>query len=1462
MPFCPPSSDRAFAVRVNSDCRVFDFTLLFEDAIFSVLPASLFLLLVTPQILIWRRENIKLSSYRLAIVKLVTKSDYKVILFFVLILNIAFLIFRLRDEALFTALSLASSILDIIAISAAIVLSFLSDQRAVNPSYLLTLYFSFGSILSIPRLRSLWLIYGDTTCRSLWTVIFIFTTLAAFAESAKKESILLPEVKERASKEEFHGLWGRSLFLWINSVLRDGFRVTLQVEDLPDIDDKLHISIAGQKLLHAWNRDQDTDVPKKNRLLRATFRAYLSSCVSAVLPRLILIGFKFCQPFLITAAVNYVSNSSSSKSSPDYFGQALIGAYILEYVGMAIVTSIYWRQTFRFVTMMRAGLVTMIHETLMESRTVDVKESEAITLMEVDVNRIVKNLHSFHETWGCMVEIIIAVWLLERQLGATCVVPAIISLLSIVASIPVSRRFKEKQRLWVERIGRRVIVTAGALGNIKVVKMLGLKNLVYDIVQELREVELQTSRRFRTLLIWTIVFKIEYLINVLANIPTDLAPFATFLVYALVAIINGSDSLVSARAFTSLSLISLLTGPLLTFIQICPGLFQSLACFHRIEAFCTQNPPKADPELKDDTKDIGSDKTTQENSEHMIILDHAFFSWASDSAPVLKDIDLIIERRSISILTGPTGAGKSALLESIMGETTLLEGRMLINATRVAYCSQTPWIINDTIRNNITGGAEVDEKWYTFTLQACGLKGDLQQIPDGDMFKCGSNGVALSGGQKQRIALARAVYSKADVVLCDDIFSGLDSKTLGVVSKQLLSNNGYFREAGKSVIITTQNPRLFPLADRIISLEDKTVTCQTPSCEATDIDELEYPEDEPLSLKVHLVETMSPESSLETEDEISVSKKDDQSRRNGGSGVYRFYLERSGVGIVLCFAGAMMLESTCANVSSVWIQEWSSADEEKQKKDIGMYLGVYAIFMITSFIGLTAGCWLIIGRLLFIKIINRTAIRMHSDLLKAVLSAPFHFLYSSDLGSLVNRFSEDMTLIDMNLPGGAIGAVATIDCKKTGAASCLTKTVIICIFGKYFTASLPFFLGSLYLIQFYYLRTSRQVRLLDIEAKSRLVSHFLEAIQGVTMLKALGWCSFFQEAFSNHFRHSQRPFYMLYCIQQWLTLVLDLVSGVMAVILIAITVLLRDHFSGGAVGVALYMIMTFNQSLTQLIDTWISLETSIGAVFRVKTFMHDTPSESGLDTRSLVRPLSPFSNGAIEFINITATYGPSTTPILKGLSLNACPGEKIAVCGRSGSGKTSLILALLQMMELQQGEIKIDGINLQGLDPDHIRSCLSVVSQDQFFLPGTVRLNINPHRNASDEIIEKAIQRVGLWDRISSGGGLEMELKGSEWSVGEKQLLALARAMTIPSEILILDEATGSVDLETEDLMQQIITEHFKSHTVISVLHRYTQIQQFDRIVVIQDGIILEDDSPKNLLAGDTEFRRLYGPIE
>lgn len=253
-----------------------------------------------------------------------------------------------------------------------------------------------------------------------------------------------------------------------------------------------------------------------------------------------------------------------------------------------------------------------------------------------------------------------------------------------------------------------------------------------------------------------------------------------------------------------------------------------------------------------------------------------------------------------------------------------------------------------------------------------------------------------------------------------------------------------------------------------------------------------------------------------------------------------------------------------------------------------------------------------------------------------------------------------------------------------------------------------------------------------------------------------------------------------------------------------------------------------------------------------------------------MRPLADLSGG-----HLTNLCSPSTAPVLRDLSMNILPGEKVGIYGQSGSGKTSLVLALLQMMEVQEGYIKIDGKNLAELTADSIRACLSVVSQDQFLLPGTVRLNMDPYKRTSDEKIQQALSLVGLWDRISSGGGLGMELKSSEWSVGEKQLLALARAMVIQSPVLILDEATSrfvtfilntsilvdceySVDLDTEALMQRVVADHFKTQTVVSVIHRFGHVRQFDRVILMKDGVIVENDSPATLLGAGTDLRKFY----
>ncbi|GJP96235.1 hypothetical protein AlacWU_09134 [Aspergillus niger] len=413
--------------------------------------------------------------------------------------------------------------------------------------------------------------------------------------------------------------------------------------------------------------------------------------------------------------------------------------------------------------------------------------------------------------------------------------------------------------------------------------------------------------------------------------------------------------------------------------------------------------------------------------------------------------------------------------------------------------------------------------------------------------------------------------------------------------------------------------------------------------------------------------------------------------------------------------------------------------------------------------------------------------------------------------------------------------------KDVGFASCVVKLVILCIVSKYLAVAVPALLVSLVILQRYYLRTSRQVRLLDLEAKAPLYTHFTEAVHGVTTLRAFRMERWFQEKMHMLLNKSQGPFYMLYCIQQWLTLVMGLIVAALAVIIAATTTSLADQYNGAAVGVALSLILTFNSTLSSTLRSWTSLETSIGAVSRVQQFVQDTPREANNDLMGSVVPRAlGHSHFTIEFDNITAAYGQARPPVLKNLSLMVHPGEKIAICGASGSGKSSIVMSLLRMSEIQSGRVLIGGCDISGLERQAIHSAINVIPQDLFLLSGTVRFNLDPFEMATDE-------------RIAYGHVLYFNLVS-----GERQLLALARALVVPRPILVLDEATSSVDRETEALMQDVIEQDFRQQTVISVVHRFAYVDRFDRIAFLRDGEMIECDTPQALLGRDCNFRELY----
>ncbi|KAK0368673.1 ABC transporter [Colletotrichum limetticola] len=1434
---CPLGSDDQFGPRIDYNCRHFDFTLLFEDAIFHILPSAVFLLLIPFRIFSIARTPVKVATYRLALCKLALLSILTV-------LHLSSVIINIRSLAPRATASLAAGILNFIAVFAATIHSFLEDQRSTRPSDLLILYFSASAILSLPRLRTLWLISIAGASRGLWTAIIILTVLVVPLESIGKKRFLRTEYRT-LTKEEETGFWGRSFFTWLMPFFRLGYSRVIHIRDMPEVDKDLAGDRAGASLEAAWLKRKGQ---KHHPLIRSGFYAYRGTLFAGVITRLFLTAFTFCQPFLITATVKFMQTPKTPQS--ERYGQALVGAYVLTYLGLAVSRAAFSRHQFRLTTMLRAGLMSMIFRQTVSLKADDLKDSAAVTLMGTDIERIVLTFNNLHQIWAAVLEVGIAIFLLQRQIASASVVPVVISIVCAFGVIPVSKTIGRAQTAWIERLQKRVAVTASMLGDMKSIKMLGLSGVLSTTITELRRVELRTSEKFRKLVLSQIL---------VSNLPVEFAPFATFVIYSIIAVITKDQTLTTTNAFTALSLIGLLTEPLLLFCQFVPNIVQGVACFKRIEIFCLKAHEGSlrehlTPAARSSVTTLNrtsielADHLTQKSSEGIIAsFCNAKISWSPDSDIVFKDLSLTI-KRGITMVIGPVGCGKSCLMESILGETSHSAGTRERMAHGIAYCAQTPWMMNDTVRRNITGGLHHDPKWFDQVLWLCSLTDDVKNMPGGELYNIGSNGVGLSGGQRQRVALARAVYSRHRVVVLDDVFSGLDSKSVSQISSRLFSKDGHFRRNEISIILATHTSALIRHADELIVLADGEVLSQGPyeqvvasSPELITKSRLE----DDNNLQRGEESEQAEESVKPTQIQRTLDAEEDRLRQNGSWSVYKYYFERAGWVVVGSFVFATFTEAFCSGFTNIWFQWWVEANEKRPNDNLGMYLGVYALLFAMACIGLSVECWL-----LFIRIISATAMSLHGDLLHTSLRAPLSFFQSTDTGSITNRFSQDLNLVDVTLPSNAINFASN-------ACACIVKLIILCVMGKYLATSVPLLVGVLFFVQRYYLRTSRQVRLLDIEAKAPIYTHFLETLKGVATIRAYQWEENFEEQATKLLNTSQKPHYMLACIQQWLALVLDLIVGALALIIVSMATSITDKFSPGAIGVSMVLVLGFNNSLATTIKNWTALETSIGAVARIREFAQTTPSEERELGSSGVPPERWPMQGRIAFEGVTARYTKDGDATLKNLSLSISSGQKIAVCGPSGSGKTSFVLSLLQMIEVTEGKISIDGIDLEGLERAGVRSRINVIPQEPFFIPGSVRFNLDPHSRESSETIKAALDKVGLLGKIAMAGGLDSELDADGFSVGERQLLALTRALVERSQILILDEATSSVDQDTEDKMQRIIEEEFLEQTVISVIHRLRFIEKYDRVLLLKQGEAVEWESPDTLLATDSEFKKL-----
>ncbi|PYH48181.1 ABC transporter-like protein [Aspergillus saccharolyticus JOP 1030-1] len=1440
-------NDDQFGPGITGGCRSnFDFTLLFEQSILSLLPSTILILVFPGRLAHLVRQDIKTApGIRI----------YKRVITYVIFaaLQITLLAEWASAATPHSRMTIPAASLAVVDALIIMILSVFEYQRSFRPSTILSVYLLFSMMFDAVQLRTIWLLKSHSALSAIATAS-LATKLFLLVQEAQNKRKVLREPYRSLSPESVAGVLNRSCFLWLNPLLWQGFRALLSAQDVFRVDYDLSSALLKQRFIQNWYTSRSGAHP---RLLLSVAQSLQQPILAAAIPRLFQSAFTWCQPFLIFRVISYVNNDE--EKNPRY-GYGLIGATALIYAGVAFSNAIYKHKTFRMITMIRGGLISLLYDKTLKLNVESITDSAAITLMTTDIDGIATNWVNVHEIWASPLDVGIGIYLLKRKLGVACVAPVALALISTFGSAQIAKMMRGRQGYWLGAVQKRVSLTSSLLTNMRGLKMMAMASFLGQKIRELRSIEIAKAKAY---------LRIECFMNMCANMSALLSPVITLLIYAFVTMNPGSNQLTSSLVYYTLTIVSLMSSPLGLALNAVPTFLASLACFTRIQKYLLLEEKQDYRDVKPchqvrtcvvsrtlnskspDTEEIelsGRNVGEQMDSPWFSIVDGSF-GYYQEGKAVLTDVCWDCHPHSITMVLGPVGSGKTTLLKAIMGEVKCLKGSVVISESAIAYCSQDVWLQDHSLRDNILGGRTFECEFYHRVLHATCLDSEIAKLPHGDQTKLGSKAVRLSGGQSQRVAVARAIYAREPLLLLDDSFSGLDNTSQALVHDRLLGPRGLLRELRCTVVLATHNTRYINYADAVLIVEkDGSTHLEKPSGMRLESDSSSLgnsPHKPGEEIQASRCQPMS-ENSTQPLSSTSKPLAKDIARQKGDLSIYAYYMKSVGTYNLLVYLLLNCLYVFCTRFGQVWAGFWVNAAEKNPSRNSHVH-AVYG----GSYVGIMTSAMLLYGAVLFFMfqvIVPRSAQWLHSKLLRAAIQAPYSFHAATDIGSTLNRFSQDITLIDVDLPSAAVEFF--LDC-----FTCLGQAILICTGVRYIAAFLPAVMLATYLIQKLYLRTSRQIRYLDLEAKAPLFSQLLDTYSGLLTIRAHGWEDRFQKENIVLLDESQRPFYALYCIQRWLTFTLSLLVVVVAVVLVTFGTQIKSITSGNAIGTALINVINFAQTLSLLITAYTTLETSIGAVARIKDFVTDVRLEDDLiqDDHNPQLHSPSLGSGRIEFKCTTASYRPMSKPVLDHITFSVEPGMRVAICGRSGSGKSSLILALLKMLPVhhEEGTILIDGMDINTLSSTTVRSLFNTIPQTPVLFPGSIRDNLDPSSVCSDTELRDVLQALDLWTIVTArAGGLNADIETAPLSQGQKQLLCVGRSFLTNGDrrILLLDESTSSLDAETEAVMMRFLTERFgPQHTILAVTHRLNTVSAYDRIAVLEGGQLVEWGEPRSL---------------
>lgn len=1112
-------------------------------------------------------------------------------------------------------------------------LSSLEHSRAPRTSILLNSYLALTLLFDVVQTRTAWLSAGFGT-RSYAILLAMATgvkAVIAVLEAIPKRRWQISSLRE-ASPEETSGLYSLAFLSWLNPLIAIGSRKILKTDDLYPLDSNLSAKVQLAELQQIWKKTESS--PTRNLPL-VLLRSLSSSLLQAVPCRLLLLGFSFCQPVFIRALINYLQNDPSANK---HAGTGLILASILIYASIALSTSSYWYLHFRTLTKARSSLVTAIfnHATQLNSNHLN---TSVLTLMSTDVERVSQGMYGLHELWANTLEVALAAWLLQRQLGAAFVAPIIVVLICVAGTVGVGRFSGRRQGEWTQRTENRVKMTSAVVANMRPLRISGMARPGASLLQGSREDELTAGNGYRILTVFS---------TCIAFTPLLMSPVVTFAVTG--------RQLDMSTVFSSLSYLTLLASPLSQLFQRVPMMLASLTSFRRIQTFL-ETEPRVDYRVFTQGLDNGV----------AISLDNASIGWAKDQFQ-LHGLSFSIPKSQLTVVTGPVASGKSTFCKALLGEVPFTDGTITFHqqvSARTGFCDQTPFLTNGTIRSNIVGFEPFDGPLYGAVLEAVLLKDDLRTLSQGDETQVGSNGVTLSGGQRQRVALARALYLDADLYVLDDFTSGLDKPTADQVVGRLFGPDGFLSRRKATIVWCTHSIHYLHLADFVIALgADGQVLHQGAPEKILDNRTMVS------ALDLDNVSTDSEEGALDgvktekmTARINTTAEQDDPKRNLHDAAVYTHYFGALGPVTILCVLSTGAVFGFLYSFGTIWLKFWSDNTFQisPQSHINRFYLGIYAVLQSIAIVVL--GLYLVSANMSMATVSGSS---LHLRAVGTLMHAPLGYFSATDQGATVNLFSQDMGLLDMSLP---MAISNTILSGSTAAG----QAVVVAVGSPLVTAGYPLLPGALYVLQRYYLRASRQLRLLDLENKSPLYAQFSDVARGIASVRAFGWAGDYAALNRRCVDDSQRPRYLLSMVQLWLSTVLSLITAVIVVAVTALATQMAASSRAGFVGASLVSLMTFGDLVNAMVQCWVQLETSLGAVKRLKDFENVAGSEDRVGED--LRPGAEWpERGVIVLDGVSASYAEgkggeedgSYHLALKDVYMTINAGEKVAIVGRTG----------------------------------------------------------------------------------------------------------------------------------------------------------------------------------------------------